>query len=86
MPKPKTKLKTKPKTKPKPISIDNTPDADPHYTVAEIAKLWRVSRDTVRRLFEDEPGVIVIFKFKPGNRRYRTLRIPRSVVDRVRNK
>jgi hypothetical protein len=64
----------------------NTAGAEPYYTVAEIAEQWRVSPDTVRRLFENEPGVIVISNSKPGKRPYRTLRIPQSVVDRVRNK
>jgi transcriptional regulator GlxA family with amidase domain len=68
------------------VSTVNAAETERYYTVAEIAELWRVSRDTVRRLFEDEPGVIVIFKFKPETRPYRTLRIPQSVVDRVRNK
>jgi transcriptional regulator GlxA family with amidase domain len=71
---------------PEAISSVKKAEAERHYTVTEIAELWRVSTDTVRRLFEDEPGVIVIFKFKPGTRPYRTLRIPQSVVDRVRNK
>ncbi len=56
-----------------------------HYSPAEIAGLWGLSVDTVRRLFENEPGVLV---FEPPRaygrrRRYRTLRIPESVAERV---
>ena len=48
-----------------------------HYSVNEIAKLWSLSPDSVRRLFRRERGVLVI-----GNR-YVTLRIPESVLERV---
>ena len=55
-----------------------------HYSVAELAKLWQLSENTIRRMFENEPGVIVWGvaerRFK---RRYRTLRIPATVVLRV---
>jgi len=56
-----------------------------HFTVAEIGSLWKLSEDTVRRLFEKEPDVLVIGNQKPGfSRRHRmTLRIPDFVVERV---
>jgi hypothetical protein len=56
-----------------------------HYTVGEIASLWRLSEDTVRRLFERESDVLVIKARKPhfGRRRYSTFRIPQFVVERV---
>lgn len=55
-----------------------------HYTVAEIAKLWELSRDLVRRIFINEPDVLVLGADpKAGRRRYRTLRIPGSVAARV---
>ena len=61
--------------------------AERHYTVAEIAILWQLSADLVRRLFINEPGVLVIGdEASPGTRRYRTLRIPESVVKRVHRK
>jgi transcriptional regulator GlxA family with amidase domain len=57
-----------------------------HFPVSEIAQAWDISEDTVRRLFEREPGVLII-EPAPGRvsrrRRYRTLRIPAAVVDRV---
>lgn len=58
---------------------------DEHYTPDEIGQLWKLSPDTVRRLFESEPGVLVI-ESSHGigrKRRYRTLRIPAAVVERV---
>ena len=56
-----------------------------HYSPAEIAEIWNLSVDCVRKIFENEPGVLVI-----GNpvqtrvkRSYTTLRIPQTVLDRV---
>lgn len=40
--------------------------AERHWTVAEVAKLWGVSKDTVRRLFAKEPGVLVSDATKGG--------------------
>ena len=54
-----------------------------HYSVDELTELWSMSDDFVRRLFMDEPGVVVFFKHRPGKRAYRILRIPESVVQRV---
>ena len=55
-----------------------------HYTVAEVAKMWNLGPDAVRRLFEQEPGVLVLGgNGVRVNRRYTTLRIPQSVVERV---
>jgi len=55
-----------------------------HYTVEEIARAWNLSPDTVRRIFEREPGVLVVENYRAyGKRRYRTLRIPAAVAERV---
>lgn len=54
-----------------------------HYSVEDLAALWNVSDDFVRRLFLGEPGVVVFYKQRPGRRVYRTLRIPESVAVRV---
>lgn len=56
-----------------------------HYSPAEIAELWNLSTEEVRRIFRDEPGVLVIGSSKPryGRRRYMTLRIPEDVLERV---
>jgi hypothetical protein len=64
----------------------NTPSfVAKHYTVAEIASLWNLSADAVRQIFEKEPGVLIIGDQKPRGhkRRYRTLRIPELVLERV---
>jgi hypothetical protein len=54
-----------------------------HYAPQDLAQLWDLSADTVRRLFEREPGVLVIEQTGNRARRYRTMRIPESVAARV---
>ena len=54
------------------------------HSPEQIAELWALSAHTIRRLFENEPGVLVIERpHIYGKRRYRTLRIPESVAQRV---
>ena len=62
------------------------PNREKVYTVAELAYEWRVSAELIRRRFAREPGVIVISNSRPGKRQRRTLRIPASVAERVKNK
>jgi hypothetical protein len=57
---------------------------EPHYSVNQVAKQWGFSDDTIRKLFQNEPGVIGIEDPGTENKRgYRTLRIPESVIERV---
>jgi len=49
--------------------------------------MWSLSADTIRRMFEREPGVLVFENpDKCSSRRRRTLRIPESVASRVHAK
>jgi hypothetical protein len=55
-----------------------------HYSPAELGELWNLSADTVRRMFENEPGVLVFENpVRSSSRRFRTLRIPESIAARV---
>ncbi len=56
-----------------------------HYTAKELAALWNLDETTIRRMFQDEPGVLKIGKLgrRDGRRDYITLRIPESVALRV---
>jgi hypothetical protein len=55
-----------------------------HYSPAEIAERWNLSQDAVRKIFENEPGVLVVGnRQRHHKRRYTTLRIPQSVLERV---
>ena len=58
-------------------------DSEMYLTVAEVAGRLKVNEETVRRLFLNEPGVVVICFPRRGRRVYRTLRIPESVFRRV---
>jgi hypothetical protein len=64
-------------------ATDRTVIMEHHYTPEELGGLWNLSADTVRRLFERESGVLVIERTRARARRYRTLRIPESVAQRV---
>lgn len=58
--------------------------AEHHFSPEELGGMWGLSADTVRRLFEHEPGVLVLERSRShGRRRYRTVRIPESVAQRV---
>jgi len=46
--------------------------------------MWNLSKDTVRRMFQNEPGVLVLGDRSSGRKRgYTTLRIPQSVLEKV---
>ena len=57
-----------------------------HYTVSEVAEMWGIGTSTVKRLFEDTPGVLRISQPVLLNRRRApkvTLRIPASLLERT---
>jgi predicted transcriptional regulator len=71
---------------PRPILSDTLRAAERHYSVAEVAEMWNLSKSAVRRLFQEEPGVLAIGESRPkfGRRRGKvTLRIQQSVLERV---
>lgn len=52
--------------------------------VAEVAALTGFSVRTIIRMFENEPGVLVLARpEKMHKRRYRSIRIPRAVYEGV---
>jgi excisionase family DNA binding protein len=52
-------------------------------SIAEVADMLNISRDTVRRMFSNEPGVINVGPRHEAGRQYRVLRIPLGVLNRV---
>jgi hypothetical protein len=70
----------------------NPPDAvEECLTVAYIAGKLKLSDDTTRRIFEDEPGVLRIGQptrlvGRKYRRRYFVLRVPMSVFLRVQDR
>lgn len=57
--------------------------SEKHFKPEEVAEMWGLHPDSIRRRFEREPGVLVLTESKPGKRRYRVMRIPASVLERV---
>lgn len=54
------------------------------YTVAEVAALTGYSRQTVTRMFERVPGVLILERRERLHKgRYRSIRIPRAVYESV---
>ena len=61
---------------------------EPHYEPKELGALWKVSPQMIRKVFQDEPGVLLIGEpsrrvGKKLKRSYMTMRIPHSVAERV---
>ena len=72
------------------LRVDGMPSGpafERHFTVPEIAKIWGLHPDTVRRMFENEHDVITIHHpERLHKRQHTTLRIPESAVARVHRK
>jgi hypothetical protein len=69
-----------------PAHIETSPllKDERHFTPQELSELWGVSVQTIREIFKSEEGVLKIGRDGTRNRRrYKTLRIPESVADRV---
>lgn len=56
---------------------ETVPAEEPHYSVVQIAKMWALSENMVRHMFEDYPGVLTL-----GVGKRKMLRIPASVLRR----
>ena len=55
-----------------------------HYSIDEISTLWGLSHKTIRRIFQNEPGVVELGTEESRSKRaYITRRIPESVMRRV---
>ncbi len=54
---------------------------EPHYSIADLSRLWKISRETVRLLVKDEAGVLRIRLGKKKSMcRYS---VPASVAARI---
>jgi hypothetical protein len=58
------------------------------YSVNQVAELLQIGRDTVIRIFANQPGVLVLGSVETTRqrRKYRTLRIPATVLQRYINR
>jgi len=56
-------------------------EGEPHYRISELAARWKLGRETLRKLFQNEPGVV---KLRLGKKeKNATYSIPQSVAQRV---
>jgi hypothetical protein len=62
---------------------NSSPFEERHFTIHELSKMWHFSVEFVRQIVKDEPGVTEWVRQQPGKRRYRVLRVPQSVVERL---
>lgn len=59
----------------------DTSYAEKHYRVGELAELWGLGRETVRKLVMDDPGVI---KVRMGRKKaHTTYSVPESAAQRI---
>lgn len=76
--------KTATQQQPEPYRFQSDTTFEMHYSIGELAKQWRLGRETVRLLVKDEPGVL---KIQLGRRKALTrYSVPESVARRVHTK
>ena len=55
-----------------------------HYQIRDLAKLWKIGRETIRLMVKDEPGVV---KVRFGRKQaHTTYSVPDSVAKRIHNR
>jgi len=60
--------------------VENTA-FEKHYRIGELARMWGLGRETVRRLVKDDPGVI---KIRMGRKKSHTIySVPESAARRI---
>jgi hypothetical protein len=60
--------------------VENT-SFERHYRISDLARLWSLGRETVRKLVKDDPGVI---KIRMGRKKTHTLySVPESAARRI---
>jgi len=58
--------------------------AERHYRIGELAELWGLGRETIRKVLIDEPGEV---KISLGRKKaHTTYSVPDSVARRIHNK
>src|SRR5262249_39642456 len=56
-----------------------------NWTIAELARTWNFSTDTIREWFENEKGILMLERPKTRKKRgYKTFTIPEEVAERVK--
>jgi hypothetical protein len=62
------------------LLVENT-TFERHYRIGDLARLWGLGRETVRKLVKDDPGVI---KIRMGRKKAHTIySVPESAAQRI---
>jgi hypothetical protein len=62
------------------VLVDN-PTFEKHYRIGELAEMWGLGRETVRKLVKDDPGVI---RIRLGKKKAHTIYcVPESAARRI---
>ena len=62
------------------VLVENT-TFEKHYRISDLARLWGLGRETVRKLVKDDPGVV---KIRMGRKKAHTIySIPESAARRI---
>ena len=62
------------------LLVENT-TFERHYRIGDLARLWGLGRETVRKLIKDDPGVI---KIRMGRKKAHTIySVPESAARRI---
>ena len=62
------------------LLVENT-TFEKHYRISDLARLWGLGRETVRKLVKDDPGVI---KIRMGRKKAHTIySVPESAAHRI---
>ena len=63
-----------------PMLVEN-PTFEKHYRVGELARMWGLGRETIRKIVKDDPGVI---KIRMGRKKAHTIySVPESAARRI---
>lgn len=63
------------------LMLVETPTFEKHYRVGDLARMWGLGRETVRKLVKDDPGVI---KIRMGRKKAHTIySVPESAAHRI---
>jgi hypothetical protein len=64
--------------------MPDTTSFEKHYRVGELAQIWGLGRETVRKLVKDDPGVL---KIRFGQKKaHTTYSVPESAARRIHNR
>jgi hypothetical protein len=62
------------------LLVENT-TFEKHYRISDLASLWGLGRETVRKLVKDDPGVV---KIRMGRKKAHTVySVPESAAHRI---